>query len=185
MRTVAAVLGAALCLLLGGCGVPLQESPEDVRAAPSGGASSPFRADGPRSATIFLVDGERLVPVQRETSETSRQALLLLLEEGPTEREVSGGLRSALPAGSVDESTLLRGPRVRGRSVHVGVTTNFTGTTGDDQLLATAQLVWTVTSPSTLDRVRVTLAGRPIELPTDAGLTARLVGRNDYRTVAP
>ena len=62
---------------------------------------------------------------------------------------------------------------------------DFTSIAGDAQLLATAQLVWTITDSAPDVSVRITVDGRPIEVPTDAGLSRLPVRRSDYASVAP
>jgi Sporulation and spore germination len=174
-------------LLIGcfaGCGVPMQEEPEGF-ATPTPRATPSRPPQGVLSATVFLTDDTRLVPVRRPTSDTTQQAVLALLVQGPTAAEADAGLRTALVAGSLDPVVAEEGPGMRGRTVEVPVTEAFTRIVGDDQLLATAQLVWTLTQGSSTRAVQAVRDGRPIELPTDGGLTADPVRRADYRSVAP
>ena len=55
---------------------------------------------------------------------------------------------------------------------------------GGNQLLATAQVVFTVTEVPGVEAVRITADGSPVEVPTDDGLTAEPVSREDYASVA-
>jgi spore germination protein GerM len=68
--------------------------------------------------------------------------------------------------------------------VTVAVSREFTEVAGGNQLLATAQVVFTVTEVPGVAAVRVTADGSPVEVPTDAGLTDEPVRREDYASVA-
>jgi spore germination protein GerM len=67
----------------------------------------------------------------------------------------------------------------------VSVTPGFPGLSGGNQLLAVAQVVWTLTELPTVTAVRFSVDGTPVEIPTDDGLTDRPVDRDDYRSVKP
>jgi hypothetical protein len=68
--------------------------------------------------------------------------------------------------------------------VTIGVAREFTEVAGGNQLLASAQVVFTVTGFPGVEAVRITADGSPVQVPTDDGLTAEPVGRDDYRSVA-
>ncbi|MGY1709322.1 GerMN domain-containing protein [Geodermatophilus sp. SYSU D00758] len=168
-------------VLLTGCGIPAQNRPElvpDVAQPPvaSGDGAPPA---GPR-LTVFFVRGADLAPVERRTSAATAVAALDLLVEGPTRRESASGIRTALAPEAVAAD----------EAFHPGTTTvsvnrGFTALNGEDQLLAVAQVVWTLTDLPAVGSVRFTREGTPIEAPTDAGLTDRPVTREDYRSVTP
>ena len=90
------------------------------------------------------------------------------------------GIRTALPPEVVGVDEVLPDGLTT-----VSVTRGFTGITGGNQLLAVAQIVWTLTELPTVTTVRFVVEGTPVEVPTDGGLTNRSVGRDDYRSVAP
>jgi hypothetical protein len=168
-------------VLMAGCGVRPQDQPEQVItvAPPSVEAGADSRPVGPR-LTVFFVRDAVLAPVQRTTDAATTVAALDLLVEGPTRAEVGTGIRTALA------------PEVVGveqpfpdRVATVAVTRGFTGLTGGNQLLAVAQVVWTLTDLPTVAAVRFTVDGAPVEVPTDDGLTDLPVDRDDYRTVTP
>ncbi len=71
------------------------------------------------------------------------------------------------------------------RPLTVEATREFTSIAGDNQLLAAAQLVWTATGRDPHSLVRITVDGKPLEVPTDHGLSRLAVGRDDYATVRP
>lgn len=178
LAVVAAWLTA---VLVTGCGVTAQDTSEPVTTvAPS--VSPPGEdegSSGPR-LTVFFVRGSQLAPVQRRISAATPAAALDQVTEGPTRTEAAGGIRTALPPEVVGIDTLAP-PGV----VTVSVTRGFTGITGGNQLLAVAQIVWTLTDLPAVDRVRFTVDGVAVEVPTDAGLSAASVDRDDFGSVAP
>jgi hypothetical protein len=186
MRSPAGAWWRALVLLLAallltGCGVRPQHRPEPVTtaAAPSPDTANSSTAAGPR-LTIFFVRGTELAPVERRTHAATTAAALDQLVEGPTRAEVGTGLRTALPPEVVGVDEMLTGGLTT-----VSVTRGFTGITGGNQLLAVAQIVWTLTDLPTVTAVRFAVDGTPVEVPTDAGLSDRPVNRGDYESVAP
>ncbi|MGY1669129.1 GerMN domain-containing protein [Geodermatophilus sp. SYSU D00710] len=178
LRTVALLVAASLVV---GCGVRPQDAPETVSpaAAPSPTPPGDTATTGPQ-LTVFLVRGADLVPVQRRTDAATVQAALEQLVEGPSRAEAGTGIRTALPPEvvGVEEVGV-------GGIVTVAVTRGFTGITGGNQLLAVAQVVWTLSDLPTISGVRFVVDGTPVEVPTDVGLSDRPVNRDDYRTVAP
>ncbi|GAB3349460.1 hypothetical protein GCM10027300_12560 [Modestobacter lapidis] len=176
-----ALVLVVVVLLATGCGVQAQDRPEPVvtAAPPSTDASGDSRRDGPR-LTLYLVRGADLAPVERPTSRVTAQSALELLVEGPTRAEARDGVRTALAPEVVGvEQQLADGLTT------VSVSRGFTGLAGGNQLLAVAQVVWTLTELPTVTTVRFTVGGTLIEVPTDEGLTDRAVARDDYRSVAP
>ena len=181
MRTVTGLL-AAVALLLVACGVSTQDRPERISVAdpPTAGQDVTPSGDGPR-VTVYFVRGARLEPVQRSVGTSDLATALQLLAAGPTRREVVTGLRTAVAPQTFSVSrTSPEDP-----TVSIDVPPEFTSVAGGNQLLAVAQLVWTVTQFPDVDRVRVSSQGKPLEVPTDEGLTDSPVSRDDYRTVAP
>ncbi len=180
-----AALGAVVLLvavvLLSGCGVRPEDRPEPVTTAatPSANLGNGPTAAGPR-LTVFFVRGAALAPVERRTRATTTAAALELLVEGPSRAEVGTGIRTALPPEVVGVDEVLPDGVAT-----VSVTRGFTGITGGNQLLAVAQIVWTLTDLPTVITVRFVVEGTPVEVPTDGGLTDRPVGRDDYRSVTP
>lgn len=161
-----------------GCGVPLQDeaTPVQVSAAPSPATPKP---GGNSAVSVFLVREGRLVEEVRTAEDTSEGAALELLAEGPSESEKVDGTTTALAPGRY---ALEDRP---GPATVIDVPVQFTQIEGDLQLLAAAQLVWTVTDRSPRGVVRMTFEGEAIELPTDRGLTSGPVRRSDYVSVAP
>lgn len=172
----------AVALAVGGCGVAPQAGPEPVRvAAPSDRVPPVADRGGEQRASLYFVRDSRLAVVSRDTDDLSPQRLLELLETGPTRREVSAGIRTALAPQQL--SATAGDPRPG--TLVVAATDDFTSLAGSDQLLSVAQVVWTVTEDPAVRGVLVTVAGDPVEVPTDRGLTGGPVTRADFRSLAP
>ncbi|MCZ2860438.1 GerMN domain-containing protein [Blastococcus sp. VKM Ac-2987] len=179
MRAVPALLCALL--LLAGCGVEPQGSPEvlTIPVPEVSAAGERTEANGP-ALTVYFVQGTTLAAAERATQIADAPSALELLSQGPTRVEVIGGLRTALAPQS-----LLADEGVPGGITSVSVTREFTGITGGNQLLAVAQVVWTLTDLPGTTQVRFLVEGVPVEVPTDSGLTDQPVDRDHFRSVAP
>ena len=177
---ICALLMAGL-LLLTGCGVEPEEHPDElaIPAPPPTESGVDADADGPR-LTVFFVRGAGLVPIERPTASVDETAALDLLTAGPSHSEVFRGLRTALAP-----QLLTIDQRLPDGITSVAVTRDFTGLSGSNQLLAVAQVVWTLTGLPSTRQVVFVVEGSAVEVPTDDGLTDQPVGRHDYRSIAP
>lgn len=165
------------CSVVGAQAHPVALGPPHTRQA---------MQDGPvptsTSVETFFVHGGRLVPVVRRVAvgpglEPCLAALVLPL----TAKESSTGLRSALPTGV----TRLQGT-VQGTVASVSVPAGFDRLTVSDQILAAAQVVFTVTANSYLTRVEMVQDGRLLPMPDQSGqLVDHPLARSDYASVAP
>ncbi|CCG03826.1 Putative Lipoprotein [Blastococcus saxobsidens DD2] len=168
-------------LLLAGCGVEPQAAPQPL-TVPAPQTSQPARSSDTAGLelTVYFVRGADLVPARRTVDFLTPAEALDALVAGPTRAEVIAGLRTALAPQvlSVDVG-------LPGGITSVAVTTEFTGISGGNQLLAVAQVVWTLTGLEGTQQVRFLLDGVPVEVPTDTGLTEAPVGRDNFSSVAP
>ncbi|MCA0145371.1 GerMN domain-containing protein [Blastococcus sp. LR1] len=130
---------------------------------------------------MWFVRDDRLEPVFRPVTPADPRTALDALVAGPTTVEVDGGLSTAL----TPEPLRTSGPSEEDPTVTVSVTRGFSGLVGGGQQLAVAQVVWTVTQFPGVDGVRFTGDGQALEVPTDDGLTAGPVGRDDYPSITP
>ncbi len=192
-RLVAGLVLAALAVA--GCGIRTEDSatlarPADVpfdllAEVPETTTSSVPSASGSSvttKATIFLVQGERLAPVERDVpSPPTGEVVLEALERGPTRSEASLGLRSALVGRDV-----MRSIGISGGIASVDLGPDFTDIVGRDQIMALAQIVSTVTGLAGVGRVSFTLEGVPVGVPRgDGAVTTESVSRDDYALLAP
>jgi hypothetical protein len=181
MRSARSVL-VALALLVSACGVTGQDRPEPLevdRPTPAT-TTAPTRA-GDAALEIFFVRDQRLAPAARSGTRADAVLALELLRAGPSSTEAAGGLVTALPS----QDVAVGEPDAGSGSLTVSVSREFTGITGNSQLLAVAQVVWTLTQFPGVRSVRFEEDGAPLEVPTDGGLTSLPVGRGDYASVAP
>ena len=182
---------APLCLAttaLVSCGVPVDEraqplSGDEVRPSPPTAAPTPTtRAADPSlgALELFLVRESRLVPVRRGAATPSVANALEALTSGPTSSERSQGLRTAL-AGPV------RLAGMDGAAVPVvDVADSFGQIEGEEQILALAQIVFTLTAVPGVEGVAFALSEREVEVPTgDGTLKAGPLRRDDFAAVAP
>jgi spore germination protein GerM len=188
-RSGLTVLAVALTMFVAACGVPTHDAAHEVdpkevpfqlldeRAGPP--VQNPFGAE---EKIIYFARDRRLVPTGRKLPPDAPLSRILdALGRGPNRNEVDAGLRSTLP----DES------RFPGVSVSRGTATvdlgpRFTALSGEDQVIALAQLVYTITGQPGIGLVRFTLDGRPTEVPRANGeLTAAPVSRDDFAGVGP
>ncbi len=190
------VAGLVLAALAGaGCGIPTEDSatlarpadvpfdllaevPETTSTTVSSSSGSSVMA----KATIFLVQGERLAPVERDVPPPATgEGVLEALERGPTRSEAALGLRSALVGRDV-----MRSIGISGGIASVDLGPDFTNIVGRDQIMALAQIVSTVTGLAGVGRVSFTLEGVPVGVPRgDGAVTTESVSRDDYALLAP
>jgi hypothetical protein len=188
------VLAAVVAGAATGCGIPTEEDatlaraedvPFDLLAEVPETTTSTITAPNGASmtgATIFLVQGERLAPVERDIpAPPSGEGVIEALERGPTRSEAALGLRSALVGADV-----MRSIGVSGGIASVDLGTGFTDIVGRDQIMALAQIVSTVTGLPGVGRVAFTLEGVPVGVPRgDGAVTTESVSRDDYALLAP
>ena len=182
--TVVAV--AAVGAGLASCGVGAESAPQplDPKAVPYGllgPTSSPSTSDpGLSTARVTLymeTDNGRLVPVHRDVAWPATIAAILgQLAAGPTDRESGRGLVS--PASSVGH---LRVGPVHNGVVSVDLPVSFESLGGQDQQVAAAQIVFTVTTFTGVKGVRFLVAHQVAQVPTgDGSLTRGPSTRQDY-----
>ena len=179
-----------LALAVAGCGIPEQGSPKQVDddSVPyrlldrnSGGIADAERL-GTTDAVIYLARGGRLLPTARRLPPPlTLVRLLRSLGRGPTSPEVAAGMRTALPVEDTPtDVTIQRG------TATVDLPASFTNLSRPDQVLALAQIVYTVTGQPGIGQVQFTLDGTTADIPrADLSLTAMPVTRDDYLDLAP
>jgi hypothetical protein len=190
------VAGLVVAALAGaGCGIPTEDRATLARPADvpfdllaevpettSSTATSSSGSSVTTKATIFLVQGERLAPVERDVpSPPTGEGVLEALERGPSRSEAALGLRSALVGRDV-----MRSIGISGGIASVDLGPDFTDIVGRDQIMALAQIVSTVTGLAGVGRVSFTLEGVPVGVPrADGAVTTESVSRDDYALLAP
>lgn len=172
------VAAAAAALALAGCAPATHDSARVVAddevpfelLEPAAPATTTSSAVPSRTGTIYLVDDEGLlVPATRQMARIDADSLLDELAAEPTESEVGRGLRTLLD--SEDEAALVLGVNVGRGVATVDLGPEFAELDGDSQLLALAQLVFTLTGQPGVGQVAFTIAGSPVDVPRADGTT--------------
>ena len=184
-RRPVALLAAAMLWLLTGCGVPADPAPRSIPAGevPFGLLGTTTTSTRPAPATravVFLVEGDQLVPVRREVMAPATPATVLAtMATGPTPSEAAAGLRTALVTG-------VRLLQLSAGTATVRLDRDFAATHIREQILALAQLVYTITELPGVDGVQFTFDNEPAEIPTAEGrLKAGPVNRVDFAAIGP
>jgi len=108
------------------------------------------------------------------------EAVRLLLT-GPEPAEAAHGLTTDIPSGTRLISLDLTGPVAK-----VDLSAEFGTVGGSEQVLAVAQIVYTLTASRYIDAVSFAISGKPIEVPDGSGSLSRTPrNRQDYRNLAP
>jgi Sporulation and spore germination len=186
----AALLGVSLvaAALCAGCGVGVDATPHlmNNKDVPFGLLSPAPSTTAPPSSgqfvTLYLAGAARLVATSRELSTpVSIGRVLHALGEGPTPKQAAAGLQSPLSTAAPLSLSNSSGTRVT-----VDLSSSFTKLTEQDQVIAIAQLVYTLTLFPGITHVGVRIDGRRAKVPTDDGtLSGSPLGRGSYAAVAP
>jgi hypothetical protein len=179
-RTVAVLTVAAG--VLSGCGIPTEDTPRaiDPPHGPLAAAASPTSAAtsaGPVTEQLFLVKDGMLVGVARHTdSAPTVNTVVKDLLAGPTAPERATGITSALLG-----SNVVAAVRIRASYVVVDLASAIDGTARNDDVLAYAQLVCTLTDRPDVNGVTFTRGGQPIGVPrADGSLSEGPLTTADY-----
>ncbi|MGI8755961.1 MAG: GerMN domain-containing protein [Acidimicrobiales bacterium] len=134
------------------------------------------------TARIYLIRGGRVVPTLRAVKKAARLLDVMdLLASGATRQERRLGLTSALAESApVTKTSVSRGIAT------LDLARSFADIPADEQVLAIAQLVFTVTERPGIGRVRFTFDGHSIDVPRgDGALTVDALARDDFAKQAP
>jgi len=192
-RVVATALVALTAVVLAACGIPTASSPSPIARSdvpyhlldpPTTTTTTPGGASAVGvPASIFLVaPSGHLVPAAREVAvPASLTQVVDALLAGPTATESAAGVQSFLSRTGVQVSLA-----TTGGVATVDFTTDPIQVVGPDQILAIAQVVYSVTQEPGVTGVDFAIAGKAIEVPTAAGAQVPgPVARADYLTLAP
>lgn len=183
--------GVALVLLLAaGCGVPVDRHARPIPddhvpfdlLNPDRSSATPAQAEpAAATVTVYLVDGDRLVPVPRRVPNPLSPARAVeALLAGPTGDESGRGVRTAILPGA---PVVVTGAADGEARVDLGPT--LPAVASKDLIFIAAQVVYTLTGLPGIGSVAFTVSGRPAELPTPGGGSrGGAFRRSDYAAVA-
>ncbi len=143
--------------------------------------ASPLDTTGSETLVFFVKNGRLVSAIRGMEPNASPRAVIRELVRGPTKDEVDAGLHSALP-----EPSAVNRVSVTAGTASVDLARAFATLPSTEQLLALAQLVYTLTARPGIGQVRFTLRGLSTEVPLANGsLVSTSVSRDDYAAVAP
>ncbi len=179
-------LAAGLLLALTGCGVPTEPTPRNIPAdqVPFGltgtTTTTTSRPAANGTATVYLIKDDRLAPARRQLpAPVTPAAVLAALAGGPSRSDSAHGLRSALV-------TTVMLVKVAAGTATVRLDRTLAAADVREQILAQAQLVYTMTELPGISAVEFSFDGQPAEVPTAEGsLKAGALTRADYAAVGP
>ena len=182
----------AVMLLAAGCGVqgdgaPRSLAPDavpDELLAPKTSTAPADEPDGGTEVTVYLVDNRDLLrPVPRTLpSPALITDVLGSLLDGATDEEADEGLRSEIPSGTTVNGI----DRLDRDVIAIDLSEEFAETTADGELLAQAQIVYTVSQLPNVEGVLFLVDGRPREGADDeAKLTSSPLTTEDFADFAP
>ena len=178
-RLLVGAIATLAITLLTGCPLRAQDHPVPVSQTTSQVVGTPTATE-PRteSVTVYLIRKDRLVAVVRSVEPSGDQLTRALraLARGVDATERDQELRTALPLDTPPPAW-----RVEPDGLQLELPDTFDGLDSRDQVLAVAQLVYTVTENGGTDRVAFIRRDAPVDVPDASGrLLNRSVTRSDY-----
>jgi hypothetical protein len=182
MRPLLAALAViAIATAVSGCGISPQDRPEPITAPPGiATAPSPAPPTASNGATperlYFVLDGE-LTPVTRKVISAPTPASVVRdLLAGPTEAEAADSLTSALLGDRVVQNV-----EVANSQAVVTLAPPVADNARNDEVLAYAQLVCSLTALKQVNSVTFVSGGQPISVPRgDGQLSLAPLTAGDY-----
>lgn len=129
-------------------------------------------------ASLCFVRGDKLAVIDTTLERPANPTTVVdALVEPP--KDAGASLRTA-----IGPPPLVAGIRLEAGVAEIDLRPAITDLAGDEQLLAVAQLVCTLTNQPGIGTVSFTLEGAPIDVPRgDGSLTSAPVSRDDYRSL--
>lgn len=187
-RRRALALALALTASAGACGVPTDSSPEVLSDADVPDGLKPVEAPVTEPAAVeedvdvwFLREGMLVSVRHRVAAPVDPAAAIAELLAGPSEDEQGQSLRSAIP-----DSSAVVGVTVARGVAAVSLAPEFAEIPASDQVLAVAQLVFTLTDLRGVGRVRFLVDDVQVAVPLPTGeSTDESVSRDEYVALLP
>lgn len=159
---------ATTTILLAGCGIPNEAGPVAIDSAVPTTAVPSSPPAGSELVTVYFVStSNRLVASRAGILSGVRSAINHLLA-GPSSSQSASGMTSAIPGG-----TKLLSATVSGSLAKLDFSDQLASVSGQEQLLAFAQIVTTATSLSNINSVEISVAGQTVNAPLPDGTLAQ------------
>jgi spore germination protein GerM len=177
----------AMALMLAACGIKAEQSAHviDRHSVPSGlmsPASTTTEVLAPTAHVAVYLEGEQHLVIASRTvsAPATLGSALTELAQGVTSAESAQGLISP-----VSTATPISLTTVNGTTAVVNVASSFADLGGQDQIIAAAQIVYTLTLFPGVGQVTIRVRGRPAQVPTETGrLSPVPLTREDYANLA-
>lgn len=170
-----------ILLLACGCGVPLDSEPIILGPLPElPGGLGTIDDRELEAVTLYLVRNDRITAITRDlVAPPTAESVIESLLAGTTGPEERANLRSSIPPGT--EASELE---VQSGVATIDLTRQFTQIGGDEEILAVAQIVFSLAGLPDIDSVQFLISGVPTAVPIASGvLTDRPVDSEDYRAL--
>jgi germination protein M len=181
-----APLLAAALLVLAGCGGDRTAAPGggETEAPPEETNTAPAPPEATTSFAVYFLRGEKVAPVYREVPQTQAvgTAAVNALLAGPTSAERDLGVTSTVPEGA-----RLAGLDVKDGTATVDLSPEFESGGGSLSMFGRlAELVFTLTQFSSVDRVWVASQGEPVTVFGSEGIVIdHALTREDFADLTP
>lgn len=142
------------------------------------------------------LDPQRVQVTREEIAGARARSAINALLAGPTNREEINGVSTTVfsdifvdlfMVAENPEETEVRATAAGTAVLNIAPDSSYTRLEGDNQRLATAQLVWTVTDVPGVETVRIRIGGQDVGVPADGGTAppAAPIDRSNYASFAP
>ncbi len=176
-RLLVCVTAMSASTALASCGVPTGGGAQPIsrQAVPFGlltPSSSPTNKPAPgdvRTQVYLVKNGHLAAEVRFVRPPGSLQRTLEALLQGPTYTELAYGLESAIPNQTTLQSPPALSPSLVGDVATLNLGGNFGQVSGQQEVLAVAQLVFTATAFPGVSAVNFELDGKPVQVPIGNG----------------
>ncbi len=125
---------------------------------------------------VYWIAGSTIRPMRRLDVEATLESAIDALRAGPSFTDSQEGLRSAIPSADTIDSAM-----VQSGTATISLAPSFLTLPGNEQTLAIAQIVYTITNLSGVGLVVFRLGDRPLSVPTADGQPSKgALSRDDY-----
>ncbi len=181
-RRAVVVLAVAALTTLAGCGIQTDDAPRPLTVSTTTTVPRPTTTSGNSATALFVTRSGTVVPVTKELpDQQARTVLDALVRLRPPDVGVKGA-SNAVPTGTEVLSVSRTGAR-SGSTLVVDLSGRFDRVVGPSRQLAVAQLVMTATGLPGVQKVRFSIDGNPVTVPTPEKGDAAEVTACDVRSL--